>query len=36
MAEICDQERKTALAAGTANELPLMHGIPISVKDIIN
>lgn len=32
-AEIKDKERREAIAKGKANELPLLHGIPITVKD---
>lgn len=30
-----DQERQQAIALGKADELPLMHGVPMSVKDNI-
>lgn len=32
-AKIKDSERAKAIQDGTSNGLPLLHGIPISVKD---
>jgi Asp-tRNA(Asn)/Glu-tRNA(Gln) amidotransferase A subunit family amidase len=34
-AEIKDKERLEAIKNGTTNQLPLFHGIPISIKDIV-
>jgi len=33
LAKKCDQERKVAMANGEQEELPFLHGIPISIKD---
>ena len=34
-AMIKDAERETALHEGTADELPPLHGIPMSIKDLV-
>ena len=36
MAKERDDERAQALEDGEADDLPLMHGIPMSIKDLIN
>ena len=36
MAKEKDEERAKALEEGEADDLPLMHGIPFSIKDILN
>ena len=36
MAKEKDEERAKALEEGDADDLPLMHGIPFSVKDLLN
>ena len=36
LAQKCDKERKEAVAAGQADKLPILHGVPMSVKDCIN
>jgi len=35
MAAEKDREREEAIANGKQEELPLMHGVPISVKDML-
>ena len=35
LAKIKDEERKVAREQGKLDELPLLHGIPISVKDVL-
>lgn len=34
-AKRCDAERKEAIMNGIQESLPLLHGIPISVKDVV-
>lgn len=34
-AQIKDDERRAAQSQGTAHLLPPLHGIPISVKDLV-
>ena len=36
MAQTRDEELRQALSAGTQDQLPPLHGIPISLKDIHN
>jgi len=31
-----DEERREAIMEGNTDKLPCMHGVPMSVKDIIN
>lgn len=35
MAAEKDRERQEAIAGGKQDELPVMHGVPISVKDML-
>lgn len=35
VAKQCDAERERAIKEGTADKLPQLHGIPISVKDLV-
>ena len=36
LARKCDKERENARNEGTLEDLPLFHGVPISVKDLID
>lgn len=36
LAKKCDTERAEAKKAGTLDKLPPLHGIPVSIKDLIN
>jgi len=33
LAKKCDQYREAAKKNGTLDQLPIMHGVPISIKD---
>ena len=35
-AKKCDEERQAAISNGTPNNLPFLHGIPISIKDLFD
>jgi Asp-tRNA(Asn)/Glu-tRNA(Gln) amidotransferase A subunit family amidase len=35
-AKIKDQERQVAIRNGTVDQLPLLHGIPVSIKELVS